>query len=164
MSVEEALREISIIEDLVKPYEYQVYEARKVLVGKVKADAGICLDHHINAKKRVAELTVGCKGIGNFEVEVYGKSYHSSEPEKAVNAIYRAAKLVDAVQKLKLPRIEKPVKEKALLNVTKINTDGWATRIPDLCRLTLNYRAPPKEDKTKAEKRIGGSGIMPSSC
>jgi len=131
-------------------------EARKVLVGKVKADAGICLDHHINTKKRVAELTVGCKGIGNFEVEVYGKSYHSSEPEKAVNAIYKAAKLVDAVQKLKLPKIKKPVKEKALLNVTKINTDGWATRIPDLCRLTLNYRAPPKEDKTKAEKRIGG--------
>jgi len=31
LSVDKALEEISAIERLVKPYEYQVYEARKVL-------------------------------------------------------------------------------------------------------------------------------------
>jgi chaperonin cofactor prefoldin len=31
MSVEKALEEISAIENIVKPYKYQVYEAKKVL-------------------------------------------------------------------------------------------------------------------------------------
>jgi len=134
--------------------ESEKAEARKALVGKVKADVGICLDHNIDAKNRVVDLIVGCKGIGNFEVEVYGKAYHSSEPEKGINAIYRAVKLVEAIQKQKFPVMKKPLKEKAVASITKINTDGWATRIPDLCKLTLNYRALPKEKKEKASKRI----------
>lgn len=129
-------------------------EARKILVGKVKADVGICLDHNIDVENRVAELIVGCKGIGNFEIEVYGKSYHSSEPKEGINAIYRAVKLVNTIQNQKFPSIKKPLKEEAVASITKINTDGWATRIPDLCRLTLNYRALPKEKREEADKRI----------
>ena len=129
-------------------------EARKILVGKIKAEAGICLDHHIDTKNRIAELIVGCRGIGNFEIEVYGKSYHSSEPEKGVNAIYRALKLVNTVQNLKPPTLQKPLKVKAVASITKINTNGWATRIPDQCKLTLNYRSLPQEKRKQAEKRI----------
>ena len=129
-------------------------EARKILVGKIKAEAGICLDHHLDVKNRIAELIVGCWGIGNFEIEVYGKSYHSSEPEKGVNAIYRALKLVNTVQNLKPPTLQKPLKVKAVASITKINTNGWATRIPDQCKLTLNYRSLPQEKRKQAEKRI----------
>ncbi len=129
-------------------------EARKILIGKVKANFGICLDHHIHAKSKVADIVVGCRGIGNFTLKVYGKAYHSSEPEKAVNAIYRAISVVEAIRNAKLPLMLKPLKEKAVVSVTKINTDGWATRIPDQCNLTINYRALPKEKREKAEKRI----------
>ena len=129
-------------------------EARKILMGKIKAEAGICLDHHLDVKNRIAELIVGCRGIGNFEIEVYGKSYHSSEPEKGVNAIYRALKLINTVQNLKPPTLQKPLKVKAVASITKINTNGWATRIPDQCKLTLNYRSLPQEKRKQAEKRI----------
>lgn len=129
-------------------------EARKALIGKVKANLGICLDHYISAKNKVADIVVGCKGIGNFTLKVYGKAYHSSEPEKAVNAIYRAVDVVEAVKKAKFPSIFKPLKEKAVASITKISSNGWATRIPDQCNLTINYRALPREKRDKAEKRI----------
>lgn len=134
--------------------ESEKTEAREALVGRVKAEAGVCLDHHIDARRKVAETVVGCKGIGNFEVEVYGKAYHSSEPKKGVNAVYRAAKLIEAIQTLKLPAMKKPLREEAVASITKVNTDGWATMIPDLCKLTINYRALPREGREEAKKRI----------
>ena len=134
--------------------ETEKTEARKILIGKVKAEVGICLDHHIYPEKKTVDLVVGCKSIGNFNLEVYGKAHHSSEPNKGVNAIYRTVKLIQTIQKAKLPSIKKPVKEKAVMSITKINTNGWETMVPDLCKVTINYRGLPKERKKNAEKRI----------
>lgn len=129
-------------------------ESRKALIGKVKADAAICLDHDIPVERKVVETLIGCKGIANFKLRIYGKAYHSSEPAKGVNAIYRACRFINTIQKAKFPAMKKPVKEKAVASVTKINTDGWATKIPDECEVTINYRALPRETPEKIELQI----------
>ncbi len=129
-------------------------ESRRALIGKIKADAAICLDHDIYPEKKLVNALIGCKGIANFRVKLLGKAYHSSEPEKGVNAIYRAYKLINAIQTAKFPTMKKPVKEKALASVTKINTDGWATKIPDECELTINYRTLPDESLEKIKSQI----------
>ncbi len=129
-------------------------EGREALIGKINANVGLCLDHFIDTQRRIVEVGIGCKGLGNFEVEVYGKAHHSSEPRKGINAIYRAAKLIEAIQNLRLPTMEEPFHEETMANATRMNTDGWPTMIPDLCKLTINYRALPQEKKEESEERI----------
>ncbi len=129
-------------------------KTREILARRLKADAGINLDHYIYAKRRTTELIIGCRGIMNLSLEVYGKAFHSSEPYRGVNAIYRATLFIEALQKMNFPTMEKPLKEKATASVTQIKTDNWPTKIPDQCELTINYRALPTESLEKAEMNI----------
>jgi len=121
---------------------------------RIKADAGISLDNPINIEKKVVEIVIGCRSFLNFAVKVFGRSYHSSEPDKGINAIYRAVRFIEKFQKLKFPKMNKPVKERSIGSITKINTDGWPTQVPDLCELVVNYRAIPCESPSKIKSRI----------
>lgn len=129
-------------------------EARRKLFQGLKADGGICLDTHLLDEKGRANLVVGCRGIVNLTLSVLGRAYHSSEPEKGVNSIYISMQYIQALRKLKLPRSKLKPPSQASLSVTKISTNGWATRIPDKCTLTINYRALPEENLEKAERRL----------
>lgn len=97
---------------------------------------------------------VGCRSIQNFTLQVLGKAYHSSEPSLGVNAIYRAVDFIEAFQKLRYPSIKKPAEASSVASVTTMNTDGWPTRIPDLCELTVNYRGLPGEEMEKIQAKI----------
>jgi acetylornithine deacetylase/succinyl-diaminopimelate desuccinylase-like protein len=128
-------------------------DSRRLALSGLKAEGGICLDTHL-LEDGFARLVVGCRGIMNLTLKVLGRSYHSSEPEKGVNAIYNAIKYIENLRKLKLPRKTKPLKMRSNLSVTKIWTNGWATRIPDKCCLTVNYRALPNENLEKVKNRL----------
>ncbi|RLI06156.1 hypothetical protein DRO22_01840 [Candidatus Bathyarchaeota archaeon] len=89
MSVEEALREISIIEDLVKPYEYQVYEARKVL------DELAALRETLS-KMDKKELEDAVKRISNLESQA--APYRGYEPVEEI--LQHAQRLREELKKL----------------------------------------------------------------
>lgn len=89
MSVEEALREISIIEDLVKPYEYQVYEARKVL------DELAALRETLS-KMDKKELEDAVKRISNLEY--LAVPYRGYEPVEEI--LRHAQRLREELKKL----------------------------------------------------------------
>ena len=129
-------------------------ESRRSALKGLKADAGICLDAHTFENRKTINLEVGCRGILNLTLTIYGKAYHSSEPEKAVNSIYISIEYIQALRRLKLPKRVKPPKAKADLSVTKISTNGWPTRIPDRCTLTINYRALPEENLEHVEHQL----------
>ncbi|MHC1563807.1 MAG: M20 family metallopeptidase [Candidatus Hecatellaceae archaeon] len=129
-------------------------EARRKAFQGLKADGGICLDTHLLDEGGKANLVVGCRGIMNLTLTVLGRAYHSSEPEKGVNSIYMSMSYIQALRKLKLPRSKRKPPSHANLSVTKIATNGWATRIPDKCTLTINYRALPEENLEKVRSRL----------
>jgi len=129
-------------------------EARRKAFQGLKADGGLCLDTHLLGEDGKANLVVGCRGIMNLTLTVLGRAYHSSEPEKGVNSIYTSMNFIQALRKLKLPKSKRKPPSHANLSVTKIATNGWATRIPDKCTLTINYRALPEENLEKARNRL----------
>jgi acetylornithine deacetylase/succinyl-diaminopimelate desuccinylase-like protein len=129
-------------------------EARSRALHGLKADGGLCLDTHLLSEDGKANLVVGCRGILNLTLMVLGRAYHSSEPEKGINSIYISMRYIQALRKLKLPKSKRKPPVRTNLSVTKIATNGWATRIPDKCTLTINYRALPEENLEKAKDRL----------
>jgi acetylornithine deacetylase/succinyl-diaminopimelate desuccinylase-like protein len=129
-------------------------KTREVLTRSLKADAGINLDTYIHAGMRRADVIIGCKGIMNLNLEVYGKAYHSSEPEKGVNSIHIASSFIQKFQRMHFPKMSKPLKENATASITQIKAGNWPTRIPDRCDFTINYRALPNESLKDASIRI----------
>ncbi|MEM4699740.1 MAG: M20/M25/M40 family metallo-hydrolase [Candidatus Nezhaarchaeales archaeon] len=120
-------------------------------------DMGLCLDHYIDAGAGRCPIVVGCRGIANVEVEVAGRAWHSSEPERGVNAIYRALELVDALRRgdvLKSAQDPLPVKED--LSVTIIKGGEWPTVVPDRCSMNVNFRLLPRLPPASAARRVAG--------
>ncbi|MCX8205337.1 MAG: M20/M25/M40 family metallo-hydrolase [Candidatus Nezhaarchaeota archaeon] len=132
-------------------------KARRELRSWLSFDAGICLDHYIDAGARRCPVVVGCRGVANVEVEVAGRAWHSSEPERGVNAIYRALELVDALRRGGILReLEGPLPVRESLSVTTISGGEWPTMIPDRCVLNVNFRLLPKLTPMSAVRRVAG--------
>jgi len=89
MSINKALKEISSIEKLVKPYEYQVYEARKVLDDLAALRDVLCK----RDKKSIVEAV---KKISNLEAQA--APYRGYEPVE--KALQHAQKLREELKKL----------------------------------------------------------------
>lgn len=118
-------------------------------------DLGLCLDHYIDAGAGRCPIVVGCRGIANVEVEVTGRAWHSSEPERGVNAIYRALELVEALRKRDILRsAEDPLPVKEDLSVTIIKGGEWPTMIPDRCSINVNFRLLPTLPPASAARRV----------
>ncbi len=129
--------------------------ARRGLKDKVDVDAGICLDHYIDAEDRQCEVVIGCRGIANVEVIVEGKAYHSSEPELGVNAIYRAYDLISELRSPRiLQRMERPLPVVENVTVTVIKGGEWPTMVPDSCYMNVNFRLLPTLSPKDAVRRV----------
>lgn len=129
--------------------------ARRGLRGRLSFDVGICLDHYISAREGRCPIVVGCRGIANVEVEVRGRAWHSSEPERGVNAIYRAVGLVDALRRgAPLKSLKDPLPVEESLSVTMIEGGEWPTMVPDRCKLNVNFRLLPTLSPASASRRV----------
>ncbi len=89
-----------------------------------------------------SELNLKCGQRGRAEIvaETFGKSAHSANPEKGVNAVYKMAKLIEKIQAL--PCSEHPVLGKGILELTDIKSSPYpgASVVPDYCRATFDRR------------------------
>jgi acetylornithine deacetylase len=90
---------------------------------------------------------VAHKGDINFCVKVYGVAAHSSVPHRGVNAIYKAAKVVDLVQELsvRLSGRSHPLVGQATVSVGTIHGGTIAWMVPDQCDLSIDRRVLPSE-------------------
>lgn len=91
-------------------------------------------------------VSAGCRGRNVFEIDVHGKSTHSSRPHIGLNAVDEAIRFVKRAQKTKL-RSRKYFGDKLdeTLSVVKIETGNNASNvIPDLCKVILDYRTLPE--------------------
>ncbi len=82
----------------------------------------------------------GQKGRAEIVVETFGKPAHSANPGSGVNAVYKAALLIDKIKKLKLSRHS--VLGEGILELTDIKSSPYpgASVVPDYCRMTYDRR------------------------
>ncbi len=84
------------------------------------------------------------KGRYAFNIKVYGKSGHGSQ-KKGINAIVDAAKIIEAVDKLKTKK--HPIMGSGVTCVSKINGGTDFFFIPDYCEFMLHRSTVDGEDK-----------------
>lgn len=92
-------------------------------------------------------VKIGQRGRAEVVVETEGKSCHSSNPEKGVNAVYHMTALIDAIRHIR-PN-EHPLLGKGILELTDIVSTPYpgSSVVPARCRATFDRRTLVGEDE-----------------
>ena len=92
-------------------------------------------------------LKIGQRGRAEIVLETFGKSAHSANPEKGVNAVYHMAELVRRVREILPPQSD--VLGPGILELTDIKSAPYpgASVVPNYCRATYDRRLLVGETK-----------------
>ena len=92
-------------------------------------------------------LKIGQRGRAEIKIETYGKSAHSANPEKGVNAVYSMCRLIPRLAEIEPPT--NPRLNKGIMELTDILSSPYpgASVVPDLCTATYDRRLLPGETK-----------------
>jgi acetylornithine deacetylase/succinyl-diaminopimelate desuccinylase family protein len=91
------------------------------------------------------ELSLGHRGSLKFMVVVHGKSCHASAPERGINALYMAMKMIKKIKDELAPNLPiHPIYGKASLVVTQIEVKPKAFNVvPEECKFVIDCRNHP---------------------
>ncbi|MFC0187256.1 YgeY family selenium metabolism-linked hydrolase [Fictibacillus aquaticus] len=92
-------------------------------------------------------LNRGQRGRAEIVLETFGKSAHSSNPDKGINAVYKMNQLLQRIQQLEIA--EHPVLGKGILELTDIKSAPYpgASVVPSHCKVTFDRRLLVEETK-----------------
>lgn len=87
------------------------------------------------------------KGDFNFSITVQGQAAHGSVPERGVNAIYGAGRLLTAIQELnaRLAKRSHPLVGTPTISVGTIHGGEITCMVPAVCRVAVDRRVIPGE-------------------
>lgn len=111
-----------------------------------------------------------CRGDCYIEVEVHGTAAHAGDPDTGANAIYGAARLIEAVRALHEDHRARPhpLLGPKTWNVGLVQGGSGTAVVPDGCRVSIDRRLLPGETGTQAVAeieeilaalRLNGSGL-----
>ena len=107
-------------------------------------------DVAIIAEPTELDVVVAHRGVTRFKIRTKGRACHSSDPTQGVNAIYRMANLVSALQEyangLAATVQAHPLCGSASLSVGKISGGTSVNIVPDECVIEVDRRIAPGED------------------
>jgi acetylornithine deacetylase len=115
------------------------------------------------------DIVIGHKGAVRFEVVVAGESCHSSAPHRGKNAIYKMARVVEALESLGHELARSAANDllgRPTLSVGRIEGGQAVNVVPDWCRIEVDRRLIPGEtpghamDQARAwiGERVGSMG------
>lgn len=102
------------------------------------------------------KIVVGCRGFFRAVVTVHGLGAHSgSLRHRGINAISRAAELVNRIEALELPTSTDPAFPlPPQVSVTEIHGGEGYSSVPDACRVFLDFRLTPTFNSTRAANAL----------
>lgn len=94
-------------------------------------------------------ICIAHRGVARYHVYVSGRSGHASRPDEAKNPITTAARLIEEVERHNrvLSGRTHPILPPPSMAVTMIEAAEQPNMIPGRCRLTIDRRTLPGEDK-----------------
>ena len=92
------------------------------------------------------DLSLGHRGSMKYDVIVHGRSCHASAPERGINALYKAMKMIEKIKDELAPILPvHPVYGKASLAVTQIEVSPKASNVvPETCKFIIDCRNHPE--------------------
>lgn len=97
-------------------------------------------DYVVIGEASELNLKIGQRGRAEVVVETFGKPAHSANPDAGINAVYKMAKLIDAIRAIEPKR--HPVLGAGILELTDIKSAPYpgASVVPEYCRATYDRR------------------------
>lgn len=104
-------------------------------------------DYVVIGEASQLNLKIGQRGRAEIVIETFGKPCHSANPEKGINAVYKMAKVIEAIRTLK--PAHHPVLGDGILELTDIKSAPYpgASVVPEYCRATYDRRLLVGETK-----------------
>lgn len=104
-------------------------------------------DYVVIGEASQLNLKVGQRGRAEIVVETFGIPCHSANPQKGVNAVYKMAKVIEAIRTMAPPH--HPVLGDGILELTDIKSSPYpgASVVPEYCRATYDRRLLVGETK-----------------
>ncbi|MBB5335605.1 YgeY family selenium metabolism-linked hydrolase [Pectinatus brassicae] len=92
-------------------------------------------------------LKIGQRGRAEIVLESFGKSCHSANPDKGINAVYKICQAVEKIKNIQPPHHD--VLGDGILELTDIKSSPYpgASVVPDYCRATYDRRLLTGETK-----------------
>jgi acetylornithine deacetylase/succinyl-diaminopimelate desuccinylase-like protein len=127
-----------------------------------RATRAIILESTMSAAGRTMGVNVGCKGNMKLLIDIKGKAYHAARPEKGENAVYRAARIIAAFEKLFAPdtmptgtyRVgRRDITMRNLATATEVEATQGINVIPGDCQIRVNCRLLPDGDDAEVLRR-----------
>lgn len=102
------------------------------------------------------QTIIACRGNCYVDVDIRGKAAHAGSPEQGSNAIYGAARAVEAVRRLhsELQETRHPLLGSASWSVGTIEGGSATAIVPDNCRVTMDRRLLPGETGAQARVQV----------
>ncbi len=100
------------------------------------------------------QIGIQSKGILQIDVEVYGKSSHSSRPWEGDNAILKCYRIFNKIKQLPFPSKKSKYYDNSSVNLSKIKGGNEYNVVPDHCTMSLDIRFIPELDKEEVIKQI----------
>ena len=111
-------------------------------------------DYVVIGEASTLNLKIGQRGRAEIVIETFGKPCHSANPEKGINAVYKMAKVIEAIRGLK--PTNHPVLGDGILELTDIKSSPYpgASVVPEYCKATYDRRLLVGETKESVLKPI----------
>lgn len=109
--------------------------------------AAVNPDYVVIGEASQLNLKIGQRGRAEIVIETFGIPCHSANPEKGVNAVYKMAKVIEAIRTL--TPTSHPVLGDGILELTDIKSSPYpgASVVPEYCRATYDRRLLVGETK-----------------
>ena len=112
---------------------------------------GLSPDWVILGEPTDLQVARGQRGRVELEVAIRGRSCHASAPDRGVNAVYEAARVIMSLELLAPQLVTDPFLGKGTIAVTDIrSTADSRNAVPDLCTLSIDRRLTISETESKA--------------
>lgn len=129
-------------------------------LGVQRLAQGLKADAAIVAEPTQLKIVHAHKGVVRWTIATPGRSCHSSRPEQGVNAIYRMAKVLSALQRYAEQLRQSPADPRLgppTLSVGRIEGGLSVNTVPDFCRIEIDRRLIPGEDPQTAQRQAWDS-------
>ena len=104
-------------------------------------------DYVVIGEASELNLKIGQRGRGEIVFETFGKPAHSANPDKGINAVYKAANLINRVKEIEMTYDEHL--GHGILELVDIKSSPYpgASVVPDHCKITYDRRLLVGETK-----------------